>query len=128
MSPSDRIELVVPLRSEFAATVRTLAASVGADLGFSIDEIDDVRLAISEAFAVLVDGGGDPHVRARVTFEAPDGQLRARIGCDAPPISIQLDALAANILRSVTDGYEVSDDAITFVKHATERSGDRRVS
>jgi hypothetical protein len=48
------VEVSVPLRTGFIATLRTVAASLGADAGFSIDEIDDLRLAISEIVSSLV--------------------------------------------------------------------------
>ncbi|HSL74872.1 MAG TPA: hypothetical protein VK853_10400 [Ilumatobacteraceae bacterium] len=126
MSPTDRIELIVPLRAEFGATIRTLAASVGADLGMSVDELDDLRLAVSEVFSVLVDAAADLDERARVSFAAPDGHLTATIGCDGTPLPTELDELAENILRSVTDGFEVEATGITFVKRGIERSGDQR--
>ena len=126
MSPTDRIELNVPLRAEFGATVRTLAVSVGADLGMSVDELDDLRLAVSEVFSVLVDAAAELDARARIAFTVRDGHLTTTIGCDGSPLTVELDELARNILRSVTDGFEVRADAISFLKHGTERSGDQR--
>lgn len=124
-SSSDRIELLVPMRAEYASTLRTLAASVGADLGFSIDELDDVRLAISEVFSVLVDGAAGSDRRARIEMWATDTSLSVTLGCDGAPTDVQLDDLAEHILRSVTDSYDVGPDGISFVKRGTERSSDQ---
>ena len=121
-SSADLIELLVPMRAEFASTLRTLAASVGADLGFSIDELDDVRLAISEVFSLLVDGAGEPAGRARIEMSATDTSLSVTLGCDGAPVNAELDDLAEHILRSVTDSYEVTTDGISFVKSGTERN------
>jgi serine/threonine-protein kinase RsbW len=123
-SETDRIELVVPMRAEFATTLRTLAASVGADIGFSIDEIDDVRLAISEVLSGLVDASEDRHERARIELSAQPGSITATLGREGSQPDISLDDLAEHILRSVTDHYEVGPDGITFVKHGIERSDD----
>ena len=121
-SSTDLIELLVPMRSAYASTLRTLAASVGADLGFSIDELDDVRLAISEVFSVLVDSAGDSTSRARIRMSTTDSSLSVTLGCDGASERVELDDLAEHILRSVTDSYEVTPDGISFVKHGTERS------
>lgn len=121
-SASDRIELIVPMRAEFATTLRTLVASVGADVGFSVDEIDDVRLAISEVFSVLVDASQHPRERARIELSAQPGSITATLGNEGTQSHIELDDLAEHILHSVTDEYEVSPNGITFVKHGTERS------
>ncbi len=60
----DTVDVSVPLRPRHASVLRTIAATLGADAGFSIDEIDDLRLGISEVFTILVDGAG---ADARVT-------------------------------------------------------------
>jgi len=121
---SDRIELVVPMRAEFATTLRTLAASLGADIGFSIDEIDDVRLAISEVFSVLVDASDGRSERARIEVSARPGWISATLGYERTQPHIELDDLAEHILRSVTDDYQVGPSGISFAKHGTERSHD----
>jgi hypothetical protein len=121
---SDRIELIVPMRAEFATTLRTLVASLGADIGFSIDEIDDVRLAISEVFSVLVDSSRGGNQRARIELSAQPGWISASLGYEGTQPHIELDDLAEHILRSVTDDYDVGPNGITFAKHGTERSDD----
>jgi anti-sigma regulatory factor (Ser/Thr protein kinase) len=110
----------VPLRPEYASTIRTVAAALGADAGFSIDELDDVRLALSEVFSALTDGahGG----RAHVSFVVGDGSARIEIRSDDASRGIDLDDLALGILRSVTDRFEVAGGVIVLVKHATEAS------
>lgn len=107
----------VPLRAEYASTIRTVAASLGADAGFSIDELDDVRLALSEVFSALADDaeGG----RAHVSFVVGDGTVRIELRADGSS-TVEFDELALGILKAVTDRFEVVDDAIVLVKHATE--------
>ena len=125
VSPSDRIDLIVPMRAEFGATLRTLAASVCADLGFSVDEVDDVRLAVSEVFSMLVEASEEHGERGRIELSTQPGTLVATLCREEPRAGIELDDLAAHILAAVTDGYEVTSNGITFVKHGTERSDDR---
>lgn len=118
----DVIELVVPLAPEHAATVRMVAASLAADAGFSVDEIDDVRLGISEVFGVLAEGATG---RCRATFQVDGAVLTASLsstGAAEPPT---LDELAESILRAVVDSCEVGDSTVTIVKHATEAAGQR---
>lgn len=114
----DQVEMSVPLRAEYASTIRTVAAALGADAGFSIDELDDIRLALSEVFSALVDeADGD---RAHVSFEVGDGSARIEVRTDGSSTGVQLDELALRILRSVTDRFEVTGDVLVIVKHATE--------
>lgn len=118
-SPPDRIDVAVPLRAEFASTLRTLAASVGADAGLSVDELDDLRLALSEIFAVLAHGG-PADGRAFVSIELAPGELRVSIRSDQDGVEYELDELASSILHSVTDSHEVGPNTFTFSKRSTD--------
>jgi len=43
------VELRIPARAEWVAVARLAAAAVGSRMRFSVDEIDDLKLAIAEA-------------------------------------------------------------------------------
>lgn len=121
-SPRDRIEISVPLRSEYLSTLRTMAATLGADVGFSIDEIDDVRLGIGEVVAALLDLSTDADGRVSATFLTAADELTVTIPTPATAPQLQFDELAMGILRSVVDHFEITADAVTLVKRATEAS------
>jgi len=50
MTDGDQVRLVVPSRGEYARTVRLTAAELASRVGMDIDAVDDVRLAVEEAF------------------------------------------------------------------------------
>ncbi|MEP7111777.1 MAG: ATP-binding protein [Ilumatobacteraceae bacterium] len=114
----DHVELIVPLRTRHASTVRMIAASLGAEAGFTVDEIDDVRLALDEVFSILA----QHHVgeRVRTSFRLDGNQLIARLGLESGPVDAEPDDLAANILRSVVDHYEFDAEGVTLTKRASE--------
>jgi len=117
---SHRVEVSVPLRSEFVATLRTMAASLGADVGFSIDEIDDLRLALSEVVSSLLDIEGSPDDRITASFDLLGGGVTVTITTDRVGVAIELDDLAVTILDSVVDRYEIDGANVTLVKLASE--------
>jgi len=118
-STPDRIDVAVPLRAEFASTLRTLAASVGADAGLSVDELDDLRLALSEIFSVLAHSG-PADGRALVSIDLVPGEVIVSIRSDQDDVVYELDELASSILRSVTDSHEVGPNAFTFSKRGID--------
>ena len=75
-SADGNVEVMIPLDLRNASIVRVVAAALGADSGYSMDEIDDFRLALNEAFALLVDASPAP-ARAHITFTPGDGELTA---------------------------------------------------
>jgi serine/threonine-protein kinase RsbW len=114
----DHFEVIVPLRTRYASTVRVIAASLGAEAGFTVDEIDDLRLALDEVFSLLAEHhGGD---RVRVAFRLDGSQLIVRLTRESGAVDVVPDDLAANILRSVVDHYEFADGGVTLSKRAAE--------
>jgi serine/threonine-protein kinase RsbW len=122
------VELDLPLKHRHASTVRVVAASLGADAGLTIDEIEDLRLGVNEAVSVLADVDAADGARMRVRFEI-NGQamtVTARRSGVEQVLSIEdIDALAVRILRAVVDEFRVDDDgAFVVVKNALARDGD----
>ncbi len=95
-----------------------IAASLGAEAGFTVDEIDDVRLALDEVFSLLA----QHHVgeRVRTSFRLDEHELIATLTLESGPVDVEPDELAANILRSVVDRYQFSADGVTLSKRASE--------
>lgn len=118
-SNPDRIEASVPLRAEFASVLRTLVASIGADAGFSVDELDDLRLALSEIFSVLAEAGPRDG-RALVSIVVDRGELVVSMRSDQDGVAYELDELATSILHAVVDSHEVKPDSFTFSKRCTD--------
>ncbi len=112
------IEIEVALRSERASTVRVVAASLAADAGFSIDEIDDLRLAISEVFSMMVEAS--PDGRARISFTVVESEVRANISTVGSSVAIEVDDLGASILSAVVDEFVVDGSSVRLVKTAQE--------
>ena len=114
----DHFEVIVPLRTRYASTVRMIAASFGAEAGFTVDEIDDLRLALDEVFSLLAERHVGDRVRTR--FRLDGHQLVAALTLESGQVDVEPDELAANILRSVVDGFEFTTGGVTLTKRASE--------
>ena len=64
----DHFDVIVPLRTRYASTIRMIAASLGAEAGFTVDEIDDLRLALDEVFSLLAERHVGDRVRTRFAW------------------------------------------------------------
>jgi anti-sigma regulatory factor (Ser/Thr protein kinase) len=119
-SADEAIEISVPLRSEHGATLRVIVASLGSDNGLTIDEIDDLKLAVSEVFTMLIDDAGTGPGRAVIRYWSEAGTIRVHLTHDGDDLSLELDALARAILSSVVDDYTVDADGVMLLKRASE--------
>ncbi|HLT70956.1 MAG TPA: ATP-binding protein [Acidimicrobiales bacterium] len=119
MEGSRQIQLIAPAERGSVRLARILAAGVAADAGLSVDDTEDLRIAVSELVALLVeepDGG-----RAiEVTFHRADGEVtvEGHRPAEAPPTAgaPQVDDLVLGILRVVVDdhSYDVGRDGRRF--------------
>jgi serine/threonine-protein kinase RsbW len=72
------VELRIPSRAEWVALARLAAATVANRLRFSIEEIEDVKLAVAEACTAVIQH--EPHGEfISLTCEALDDSLRVRV-------------------------------------------------
>lgn len=106
----ERVELTVPAKGEFAKVARMTAAALASRMGMNFDDVDDVRMAVEEAFVYAVDGkrgAGD----VTLTFDVGDDAMSISVcvGDDIDASDEEVDrraSLATFILDSVCDRYE----------------------
>ncbi|MGA8576328.1 MAG: ATP-binding protein [Candidatus Cybelea sp.] len=72
------VELRIPARAEWVALARLAAAVVANHLHFSIEEIEDVKLAVAEACAAVIQQEGHGEF-VLLTCEALADSLRVRV-------------------------------------------------
>jgi serine/threonine-protein kinase RsbW len=112
----DAIELRVPARLRVASTVRLITASLAADADFSLDDLEDLRLAVNEVFTCAV-GDGSNGATVVVRFAVGASALGVRISVDGGTSRIELDELAESIIRSAVDEVHHDDEHVTLTKH-----------
>lgn len=119
----DIVRLDLPLNHRHASTVRVVAASLAADLGFSVDEIEDLRLGVDEAVSVMADVEDATDARLHLAFESTDRTITVRVTRTNIPQRLSaadVDSLAVRILQAVVDRFDVGDDGSFIVsKRAT---------
>jgi hypothetical protein len=121
-SAGESITLDLPLTARHASTVRVVAASLAADCGFNIDEIDDLRLGINEAVSIMTDIDAPPQARLLVEFEVKHSTIAVvvrRSEVDGLDGDEPIDELARRILGVVVDSYAIADGSFLLSKSAT---------
>lgn len=78
----DVVVLVVPADGSYLAVLRTATAGLAARLQFTLDEIEDLRIAVDEACAMLLALAGRP--------TNPDVQLTCRFQVTEKSLSIEV--------------------------------------
>lgn len=66
---SDNVILVLPTKSEFVSTARLTASSVANRTGFNIDEVEDIKVAVSEVCNIILSRMGNELEQYRISFD-----------------------------------------------------------
>jgi hypothetical protein len=119
------VQLTAPAEPGSARLARILAAGVAADAGLSIDDTEDLRIAVSELVALLVDGIAGARESILVRFCTRPGEVT--VDGERPPVpghldTTEVDDLALEILRVVVDDHSFAADQTGRRFHLVKRS------
>lgn len=101
----DVVRLAVPADARFLSAVRLVAAALATDLDFTVDDIDELRMAVDEAAAVLIGNATDSTVIRLVftmTRQEP-AMLSVDGSIDGETATGTVDPLARRIIAAVVD-------------------------
>jgi serine/threonine-protein kinase RsbW len=119
------VTLRVPANTAFVVLIRAAVSAMCARLDFTVDRIDDVKLAVDEAAALLLgDAAPDATLDVRFTPDAPDGM---RVEMTAPTVhgrSLERDSFTWTVLTALVDEVvaTVSSDRRLTIALAVHRS------
>ena len=123
--PESLIRVAVPANPDVLHLLRSVTASVGARMSMSLDDVEELRIAVDEAAALLLDRVDDPGGRTlELALTCTDRSLTANVSLDGSVASDD-DARASwpwRVITAVTDDASIQrTDAgltITFTKSA----------
>jgi hypothetical protein len=103
----DEVRLVVPARPEFLRLARVTAAGLAGRLGFSYDEVEDLRLAIDElCFGLTGTDGRLGMVELRYALD-DEGLVVEGQGRFDDDIPVGLSQLSSVILSALVDEHHL---------------------
>ncbi len=108
----DTITLTVPALPDFVRLARLTVASVATKVGFDYDEVEDLRIAVGEACALLIGSTGIDGTLT-LTFDLQPGRVEVevrRTPADDVPLG-EGSELSTQILDAVVDEHRVSSEA-----------------
>jgi serine/threonine-protein kinase RsbW len=115
------VTLLVPGRPEYLRLVRLAAADAGTRAELSIDDIEDLRIAVDElTYALLGDEpSGD---LLTLTYTASAGMVEIEGSVPATGEAAEVSDLSKSIIAAVVDTHEIVEDSDTRRFRFTKRS------
>jgi serine/threonine-protein kinase RsbW len=116
------VELRLPVDSAYVSVLRATTVSLAARLDFTIDDIEDLRIAVGEACAMVLPGaeeGSDLIAR----FYTRPGELTVTVTvASADPELPEEDGFAWQVLSALTTGTGLSAEGGEFTVSLTMNS------
>lgn len=120
------VELKIPGRAEWVAVARLAVAAVASRLRFSVDEIEDIKLAIAEACTNSIQGaGGSDAGVIEIVCDLLENELRVTVRDTSPahklePVKAKAKAggiedgrteeLGVFLIRALMDSVDYTSD------------------
>lgn len=111
----EAVRLSLPASPDYVRIVRLAASGIATNLGFDVDELDDLRVAVGELVNLTLEVCKPETLDVTFTI---DGTV-LRVEGEAPAADgrvVELDALTRQILDAFLDAYtiEIADGRVFF--------------
>jgi len=104
----NQVTLVIPAAPEYLRLARLASTDAGSRVGLDYEEIDDLRMAVSELCYLLIGDGGPATVTLQFSIDTDEISVEGSTPGPVPPTSG--NDFTDIILGTVTDFHEVTDE------------------
>ncbi len=120
------VELAIPARGDFLFLTRAAVGAVAARVGMTVEEIEDLNLAVDELCLSLLGPDEASDGRLELHAEWADGAITVRCRLDGAAAGGAAlgfpDEISERILGALTDGHGLDRDGAARVGWLTKRS------
>lgn len=122
MSPSSRrAELRIQCDPRMLRLARVTAASMATELPYTVQEIEDLRVAVDELAAAIIEGC-DADRQLDLTFEVDDEALTVHGRVEGAGSVPELHPVAVDLLSMLADDHELTTDGDDRVFRFTKQT------
>ncbi|MBS4889897.1 MULTISPECIES: serine-protein kinase RsbW family protein [Anaerococcus] len=107
----DTISLTIPPKTIYLKSMRLLAASLASDIGFDIEEVEDIRVVVSEAINYKM---SDRNIK--INFYTKENLMKVEVIGKDREIEEENLKIKQIILEQLADKVEVVEDKIILTK------------
>ncbi|MCX7923665.1 MAG: ATP-binding protein [Clostridia bacterium] len=126
MSITDNIELILPFKAEYVSIARLTASGIANRIGFDIETIEDIKVAIAEVCNKILSIGSKTAQNYSIIFKLSQEGLVVEFVCSDKSLKCifgdENDALGVSIITALMDNIEfcTKNDYILSMSKALE--------
>lgn len=128
MESIDKITLLLPCKAEYVSVARLTASGVACRMGYDMDTVEDIKVAVSEVCSRIINVNGKSGGDYEITYEVFEDKLvivfasnSERAGC---LFENDEDGLGMSIINAFMDEVEFcpEDHILSMTKYIEEKS------
>lgn len=122
MIDKTEITVTIPANSRFVALARVTAASLAAELDFTVDEISDVTVAADEVTSLVIEWAEDNEIPlVQLRYQLRDDTLEMEAAVETANLTasqemLVLDDITRQILSAVVDAFDIREGCGRILK------------
>jgi serine/threonine-protein kinase RsbW len=103
-----QVRLTIPARPRYLRLARLMAAGLASELGYSMDSIEDLRIAVDELCTATIDGADDL-AELELTYSEQHGALAIEGTCRAASLHTPaIHRMARELLDMLAEEYSIA--------------------
>jgi serine/threonine-protein kinase RsbW len=130
MELNDRITLSLPCKAEYVSVARLTVSGVAYRMGFDIDTVEDIKVAVSEVCSRLINVSGKSNGTYEILYEVCSDKLIVTFSSDIERAGCIFeddeDGLGVSIIKAFMDEVEFCpesrDHILSMTKYIEEKS------
>ena len=116
MSNNEKIKLTLPINAAYVSAARLTASSVANRLNFDIEEIEDIKVAVSEACTYIIK---KPCFSTNNDFKiefnlSPDSIIISLWAFSNEKITTDSDEMSLKVIEAITDKFDINCEGNSF--------------
>lgn len=108
---NDTVEIILPFKAEYVSTARLVASSLSNRVGFDVEVIEDIKVAISEVCSKIVNIGSKVTATYKIIFNILGNEIKVTFCCEDTSLKCifdtENDRLAVDIINALMDNVEL---------------------
>ncbi|MCX7749424.1 MAG: ATP-binding protein [Clostridia bacterium] len=110
MSTADIIELSLPFKAEYVSVARLTASGIANRVGFDIETIEDIKVALAEVCNKFVNIGSTKADCYKIVFKIEESKLVIIFDCEDKSLKCifdnEIDELGISLINALMDEAE----------------------
>jgi len=111
MNNNEQIKLTLPINAAYVSAARLTASSVANRLNFDIEEIEDIKVAVSEACAYIIrESSFNSNRDFKIEFDLSADKIKITLSVDVNDNKFEVDdnEMSLLVIKAVMDSFAIN--------------------